>query len=109
VTAQAAVLLGIPETTFRRKLRAASGNLAAGLSIRPPAWEEVRNRIMALLEAGNPGQEDLLDLARTCILDELAGKIPGDNRSGAAFMGVTETTFKKWSNGVNTAGGDGHE
>ncbi|MBD3868136.1 MAG: sigma 54-interacting transcriptional regulator [Acidobacteria bacterium] len=109
VTAQGAVLLGIPETTFRRKLRAASGNMAAGLAIRPPAWEEVRDRIISLLETGNPGQEDVLDLARLCILDELSGKIPGDNRTGAAFMGVTETTFKKWSNGLVPAGGDRHE
>ena len=53
--------------------------------------------------------QDDLDLARLCILDELSGKIPGDNRTGAAFMGVTETTFKKWSNGLVPAGGDRHE
>ncbi len=109
VTARAAALLGIPETTFRRKLRTAGRNVASGLSMRPPVWEAVRRRIIALVEAGNPGREDLLDMARACILDELADKIPGDHRTGAAFMGVTETTFKKWSNGPVVAGGDNDE
>ncbi len=109
ITSRAAGLLGIPETTFRRKLRAASGNVAVGISNRPPEWEEIRGRIARLLESGNPDREDLLDLARLCILEELAGKIPGDNRTGAAVMGVTETTFKKWSRGNKAAGGVGHE
>ena len=109
VTSRAAVLLGIPETTFRRKFRTASGNMAAGISPRPPVWEDVRRHINALLDAGNPGREDLLEMARTCILDELATKLPGNTRAGAAFMGVTETTFKKWSNGQEPAGGETHD
>ena len=109
VTSRAAGLLGIPETTFRRKLRTVSGNVAAGISNRPQEWEEIRGRIARLLESGNPDREDLLDLARSCILEELAEKISGDSRSGAAFMGVTETTFKKWSRGDEAAGGEGHE
>jgi hypothetical protein len=91
------------------ELKTAGRNIASGLSLRPPVWEAVRRRIIALVAAGNPGREDLLEMARSCILDELAGKIPGDYRTGAAFMGVTETTFKKWSSGPDRVGGDNNE
>jgi DNA-binding protein Fis len=96
ITTRAAELLGIPETTFRRKLKIANSNIAAGISSRPADWEEIHHNITVILESGNPDQVDLLEQARSCILETLAEKVPGNIQAGAALMGITETTFKKW-------------
>ncbi len=102
VLSQGARLLGIPESTFRRRFRRAQA--AAGFSQRAPSWEDVRPRIAAVLRlqvdrlAPEEAGEDLLVRARSLLLERIAGRVsPREVTVGAALMGVSQPTFKRWA------------
>ena len=99
VARQAATLIGLPESTFRRHIHKTESERSAGLASRTPTWEQVRpllNQIVAQAKA-QPGVEaDLVEQARCLLLDDVSEKIDGRVSVGAALMGVTAPTYKRW-------------
>ena len=87
MSGRARALLGIPETTFRRKLSKATSQERAGLLTRRPPWNEVGPSIDALVRVAEDGREDVLDTARSVLLQEVTSQIDDPVR-GAALMGV---------------------
>jgi diguanylate cyclase (GGDEF)-like protein len=95
VMGRARALLGVPETTFRRKLQKASSQMRAGLLTRRPPWEEVRPRITELVRAADNESGDVLQRARSLLLAEIASQVQDPVR-GAALMGITVRTYRRW-------------
>jgi diguanylate cyclase (GGDEF)-like protein len=87
-------LLGLPETTYRRQLQSATRHRAAGLAVRSPAWPAVAGALEELIR-GRPGQADVCQWAEACLLAEIEAAIPGDVRTAAALVGVTEPTLRR--------------
>ncbi len=84
-------LLGLPETTYRRQLRSAERHHAAGLAVRSPSWPTVAGLLEDLIRA-QPSGGDVCAWAEACLLTEIDSVTPGDVRTAAALVGVTETT-----------------
>ena len=100
VSGRARALLGIPETTFRRKLSKATSQERAGLLTRRPPWNEVGPSIAALVRSSEVAREDVLDTARSVLLHEVISHIDDPVR-GAALMGVTVRTYRRWTQEID--------
>ena len=99
VARQAATLIGLPESTFRRHIHKTESERSAGLASRTPTWEQVRpllNQIVEQAKAQPLADNDLVEQARCILLDDVAEKIAGRVSVGAALMGVTAPTYKRW-------------
>jgi DNA-binding NtrC family response regulator len=96
VLTRGADILGIPEATFRRKLHKAQENDYNGLAGRSQAWTAVDPLLSELVGPARPAGEDLLKRARTLLLAEVLGSIADNKAAGAALMGVTGPTFRRW-------------
>jgi hypothetical protein len=95
VSRQAASLLGIPETTFRRRYAKARNASQAGLAGRSGTWEEVRKLLPRLLEASSEENGDLITAAGQLLLREIVSRYPSDVRVGAGLLGVTPPTYRR--------------
>lgn len=97
IVRRAAARVGIPETTFRRHFQRASSEQQAGLANRTSEWEKVREIVRELIE-GSPDEnpDDLLERARLLLLDDVFQQVSGRISAGAALMGVTAPTYKRW-------------
>ena len=94
IARRAAVLLGVPETTFRRVLRRASDEAASGLAHRPESWEAVRRALRdVVMQPSVPG-EDVIERLERLLLEKVVERSP-DARVGAALMGVSLPTFRE--------------
>jgi diguanylate cyclase (GGDEF)-like protein len=93
---QGATLLGMPETTFRRRVDKAQANVEMGLAPRMPGWQDVQLVIGRLLQADNAEGEDLLREIRERLLELVAQRLPGKMKEGAGLMGVSEPTYRNW-------------
>jgi len=96
VRSRTARLLGIPETTCRRRLRKIQGWQGAGEPARPPAWETIPSILRLLLESEGGSGEDIGKQARSLLLHEVTARLPGQDRRGAALMGVSSPTYRRW-------------
>ncbi len=102
VRKRGAALLGIPETTFRRKLRKARAEIGAGLSPRASNWDPLRPLLAGLVRAGGTPEPsarpatDFLKRARDLLLRRVVEARPGNTSFGARLMGITEPTFQRW-------------
>jgi diguanylate cyclase (GGDEF)-like protein len=103
VTGRARALLGIPETTFRRKLQKASSQMRAGLLTRRPPWDEMRPRIADLVRSTETAASDVLHTARSLLLTEVASQTDDPIR-GAALMGITVRTYRRWMEELSELG-----
>jgi transcriptional regulator with GAF, ATPase, and Fis domain len=95
VSGRARALLGVPETTFRRKLSKAMSQERAGLLTRRPPWSEVGPSLAALVRSSQEAREDVLETARSLLLREVTSLVQDPVR-GAALMGVTLRTYRRW-------------
>jgi diguanylate cyclase (GGDEF)-like protein len=97
IARQAAKLVGLAESTYRRQLDKLRADLDAGIVNRTPSWEDVEPVVAALIEAAaaDPGA-DILDRARLVLLDIVQREVHGRTSVGAALMGVTPPTYKRW-------------
>jgi len=95
VSGRARALLGIPETTFRRRLRKATSKAKTKLLIRRPPWQEVVPSITALLRTPDIARTDVLQTARNLLLSQVSAHVE-DPALGAALMGVTVRTYRLW-------------
>jgi diguanylate cyclase (GGDEF)-like protein len=96
VSGRARTLLGIPETTFRRKLQKTTSQERAGLLMRRPPWGEMAPILSALVRCAEDAREDVLDTARSLLLHEVTSQVT-DAVRGAALMGVTVRTYRRWT------------
>jgi diguanylate cyclase (GGDEF)-like protein len=92
VSRRGAELLGLPETTYRRQLQSAAARLAAGLAVRSTHWPAVAGVLEDLIRARSEGS-DVCQWAESCLLAEIELAAPGDARTAAALLGVTEPTL----------------
>ena len=91
VASRGATLLGMPETTYRRRLQQAQSTF----SPRWPQWQRVVPHLSGLLSHGYGGV-DLLGKLRHELLQLVVEK-HGDHPSGAAaLMGVSPPTYRRW-------------
>ncbi len=93
VANRAAALLGIPESTFRRKLARAEESEDRSAELDPSG------RISRALKRLLSNEVDAIDNVLNFIRDQLGSAVVelGLSRArGAALMGVSEPTFRKW-------------
>ena len=95
VARRGAAIVGIPETTFRRRLQKASEQNEAGLATRSGTWDEVRQLLSVMVRRDDLGDEPLLARAERCLLGEIVSRFPSDVRTGSALLGVTPPTFRR--------------
>ncbi len=95
VQSQGARLLGIAETTFRRRFLKIDVN-GSGLPSRAEPWQRVHLLLAELLAACAGEHEDLPETARRLLLTAVASQLPAQTKRGAALMGVSEPTYRNW-------------
>ncbi len=85
-------LLGLPDSTYRRQLQATTRDRAAEAPGRSPSWPAVLSVLEEFVRARS-GEVDVCQWAEACLLAEIESAAPGDARSAAALLGVTEPTL----------------
>ncbi len=96
VARRAASMLGVPESTFGRRLRKAEAHEASGLATRTPSWREVRSILTRLVGIGDIGSSGpLLERAQRLLLEEIVGQVASDVETGSALLGVTPPTYRR--------------
>jgi hypothetical protein len=94
ISRRGADLLGLPETTYRRQRQDASRLAAAGLAVRSPRWPAVTGVLEDFIR-GRRSETDVCQWAEACLLAEIESAVPGDARTAAALLGVTEPTLRR--------------
>jgi diguanylate cyclase (GGDEF)-like protein len=92
VSRRGADLLGLPDSTYRRQLQSAVSRRTAGIAVRSPSWPAVASALEGLT-LGRPGETDVCQWAESCLLTEIESAAPGDARTAAALLGVTQPTL----------------
>jgi PAS domain S-box-containing protein len=92
---RAAAILGIPEATYRRKYRKVEGERESGLW-RTTSWIRVRTHLQELVRLGGSVDGDRTRMARDVLLAEVLQLFPENAVEGAAVMGVSPPTFRRW-------------
>jgi DNA-binding NtrC family response regulator len=92
VSRRGAELLGLADSTYRRQLQAASARRTAGLSVRSPTWGDVTGLLEDFIKARRD-DTDVCQWAEAGLLAEIESAVPGDPRTAAALLGVTEPTL----------------
>lgn len=85
-------LLGLAETTYRRQLQSAARRRAAGLAVRSTYWPAVASILEDFIRARR-GETDVCQWAEACLLAEAESAAPGDARTAAGLLGVTQPTL----------------
>ena len=91
---RAAQLIGMAETTYRRRLEKAGNILEPVQAGRNAQWSQVLAALTALV-LQNSGT-DLLEGIRVLLLEEVVARVGGKHKKGAALMGVTLPTYRRW-------------
>jgi len=90
-----ASIIGIPETTFRRRIRKAASKESAGLAPRSNEWHEVRELLDELVRNPPADEEDLTKYAENLLLAEILLRYPDNIRVGSSLLGVTAPTYRR--------------
>jgi diguanylate cyclase (GGDEF)-like protein len=95
---QAAAILGMAETTFRRHLEKAQRATGRRTSPRHPLWAPVVPVLERLARATDLGRgENILKAARKLLLREIRSRLPDNDRLGSVLLGVTVPTYRRWN------------
>jgi DNA-binding NtrC family response regulator len=94
VCRRGAELLGLPETTYRRQLRGATRHRGVEPAARPARWALVAGTLEPFIQSLR-GQASACEWAEACLLAEIESAVPGDVRTAAALLGVTELTLRR--------------
>ena len=95
IARRGAALLGLAETTYRRRLERAREEASSGLSVRTGDWHVVRKILTKLVRAGGAEGEPLHALARRTLLRVILDRYPDDERRAAGLLGVTVPTLRR--------------
>jgi DNA-binding NtrC family response regulator len=93
IGARAAGRIGLPQTTFARRLRQAMTD--RGLTSRPATWTAVRGALSAAIAAPDLPGEPLADRAETLLLEVVLAQAPTPIGYAAALMGFSPPTMKQ--------------
>jgi diguanylate cyclase (GGDEF)-like protein len=93
VTRRGAALLGLPQTTYRRRLGQATQAERAGLAPRPNTWSAVRAALEALVRCPETGDAGLMQLTQQVLLEEVVARVPEDTKTGSSLLGVSLPTY----------------
>ena len=91
----AARLVGMPESTFRRRLRAAVERQESGLASRMEGWDRVRAALANLTRSKDQGGGDLQARTQEILLREILDGVPNDAQVGSQILGVSPPTFRR--------------
>lgn len=94
VVREAAALVGMPESTYRRRLRSAREQEAAGLATRMEDWDEVRQILSRLTQMASIGEGGLHPRTQTVLLEEIVAQFADNPRVGAQLLGVSPPTYR---------------
>ncbi len=106
VARRGAEIVGLPETTFRRRLQKASQQNEAGLATRSGTWDEVRQLLADLVRRDDVAGRELVKETEVILLAEIRGRFPRDVRTGSALLGVTPPTFRRRVAALDEASGE---
>ncbi len=93
---RAAAVLGLPETTYVRRLQRAQREATHGA--RPAYWAAVNAAAADLVRSPLPRsarEASLLDFAESVLVEQIERRHPDDSRAGAALLGISVPTFKR--------------
>lgn len=94
VARRAATNLGLAETTFRRQFEKIKRIEQTGLLSRTTAWDAIKPVISEIIAVNS--KDNIVEQAKELLLMEVV-KRTGDHFSvGAALMGVTLPTYRRW-------------
>ena len=93
VAARAAACLGLPETTFSRRLRQAQADAATTRC--PESWTAVRFALADLLRATGRPAANLADRIDDVLLGIVVDRVPHSLPQAAALVGVSVPTMKR--------------
>jgi hydrogenase-4 transcriptional activator len=95
---RASVVLGMAETTFRRRLDKVKRELQIGSSARSSAWSTMRPILSRLVAAPEVlAGKSIFEEARQMLLKEVVERVRHDGVLGSALMGVTAPTYRRWT------------
>jgi diguanylate cyclase (GGDEF)-like protein len=92
VSRRGAELLGLADSTYRRQLQGAAARRSAGLAVRSPTWPNVAGLLEDFIRARRD-DTDVCQWAEAGLLAEIESAVPGEPRTAAALLGVTEPTL----------------
>ena len=94
VTRRAAKLLGVPESTYRRRLGEINhGGKDVG---RKEVWTERAPVLQKLVEANDLAAQNLLEGWKQSLLSEVLDRLGHKTKVAASMMNTTEQTLRKW-------------
>jgi DNA-binding protein Fis len=95
---RASSALGMAETTFRRRLSKVKHEFDTGLLSRTAEWPAIQPLLSRLVAASEHASgEDIFEHARRILLEEVMAHVQYDGAIGAALMGVTAPTYRRWT------------
>jgi diguanylate cyclase (GGDEF)-like protein len=95
---RASSALGMAETTFRRRLEKVQSAFQSGLLSRTEDWSVIQPLLLRLVTTGNKtGGENIFEHTRRVLLEEVMLCVQQDGARGSALMGVTATTYRRWT------------
>jgi hypothetical protein len=72
--------------------------------MRRAPWEEIAPILAALVRCAEDAREDVLETARSLLLHEVTSQVT-DTVRGAALMGVTVRTYRRWTQELSEVNG----
>ena len=87
-------VVGIPASTYRRRLARAKEGNGFAQSPRPEDWVVVRDILRLLAAQETDSGVNLQAVTEHALLNEILARYPGNTRVGSALMGVTPPTFR---------------
>ena len=104
VARRSSAIVGIPETTYRRRLQRARAQERAGLSPRSGTWNEVRNILSEIVRCQDLDGRNLLESLENLLLAEILSQFPNEVRTGSGLLGVTAPTYRRRVSGLSASG-----
>ncbi|GAB4367913.1 MAG: hypothetical protein Kow0062_00670 [Acidobacteriota bacterium] len=93
-------LLGLADTTYRRRLSRARQAREAGLAVRSPTWSRVRRALRRVVAQPGDAAGALAARVERLAIEAIDAACGADARRGAALLGVSEPTYRKRTAGA---------
>ncbi|MDX1698170.1 MAG: hypothetical protein R3308_07770, partial [Thiohalobacterales bacterium] len=95
---RASAVLGMAETTFRRRLEKVKREYEAGLLSRTGDWSAIQPVLSSLIQTDSkPNGANIFERARRTLLEEVMTRVRQNGVLGSALMGVTAPTYRRWT------------
>ncbi len=95
VARRGCLFVGLPESTFRRRLKKSSQQIQSGLAPRSGSWNEVQRVLTDLVRSPAREQGRLLEQVQEILLEEILSRFPDDVRTGSLLLGVSPPTYRR--------------